>query len=62
MKTGVFNFLAQDRVHFGVSAPDGIAAEVAQRGAKRVFVVTGRSLNRKTTAVSEAIAAGSGPH
>jgi maleylacetate reductase len=56
MKTGVFNFLAQDRVRFGVSAAEGIAAEVALRNAKRVFVVTGRSLNRKTTAVGEAIA------
>ena len=40
MRTGVFNFLAQDRVHFGVSAAEGIAAEVAQRGAQRLFVVT----------------------
>ena len=27
MRTGVFNFLAQDRVHFGVSAAEGISAE-----------------------------------
>ena len=56
MRTGVFNFLAQDRVHFGVSAADGIAAEVAQRGAKRLFVVTSRSLNRNTAAVTDALA------
>jgi maleylacetate reductase len=56
MRTGVFNFLAQDRVHFGVSAADGIAAEVAQRGAKRLFVVTSRSLNRNTAAATEALA------
>ena len=30
MKSGVFNFLVQDRVRFGVSAAEGIAAEVAQ--------------------------------
>jgi len=55
MRSGVFNFLAQDRVHFGVSAADGIAAEVATRGAVRLFVVTSRSLNRNTTAVTEAL-------
>ncbi len=56
MRTGVFNFLAQERVHFGVTAADGIAAEVAQRGAQRLFVVTSKSLNRKTAAVREALA------
>jgi maleylacetate reductase len=55
MKTGVFNFLAQDRVHFGVSAADGIATEVAQRGANRLFVVTSRSLNRNTSVVTEVL-------
>jgi alcohol dehydrogenase class IV len=55
MRTGVFNFLAQERVHFGVPAADGIAAEVAQRGARRLFVVTSKSLNRKTGAVAEAL-------
>ena len=56
MRSGVFNFLAQERVHFGISAAEGISAEVAQRGAQRVFVVTSRSLNRKTPAVSDALA------
>ncbi len=56
MKTGVFNFLAQERVHFGIDAAQGIAAEVAQRGVQRLFVVTSKSLNRKTTAVTEALA------
>jgi len=55
MKSGVFNFLAQDRVRFGVSAAEGIAAEAAQRGSKRIFVVTTRSLSRNTTAVSDAM-------
>jgi len=55
MRTGVFNFLAQDRVHFGVSAAEGISAELAQRGARRVFVVTSRSLNRNTAAVKQAL-------
>jgi maleylacetate reductase len=56
MKSGVFEFLEQDRVRFGVPAAEGIGAEVAQRDAKRLFVVTSRSLNRKTSAVAEAIA------
>ena len=55
MRTGVYNFLAQERVHFGLSAAEGIAAEVAQRGAKRIFVVTSRSLNRNTGAVKAAL-------
>ncbi len=55
MRTGVFNFLAQERVHFGLSAAEGIAAEVAMRGAKRIFVVTSRSLNRNTGAVTAAL-------
>ena len=56
MKKGVFNFLAQERVHFGIKAAEGIHAEVVQRGAQRVFVVTSKSLNRNTTAVKEALA------
>ena len=56
MSTGVFNFLAQERVHCGISAAEGIAAEVTTRGAKRVFAVTSRSLNRNTAAVKEALA------
>ncbi len=55
MKSGVFNFLAQERVRFGTAAADGIGDEVALRGAKRVFVVTTRSLSRHTTAVSDAL-------
>ena len=35
MRNGVFNFLAQDRVHFGIAAAEGISAEAAQRGAQR---------------------------
>ena len=56
MRKGVFNFLAQERVHFGIKAAEGIHAEVVQRGAQRVFVVTSKSLNRNTTAVKEALA------
>ena len=56
MRSGVFEFLAQERVRFGVAAADGIAAEAAMRGAQRLFVVTSRSLNRGTDAVARAVA------
>jgi alcohol dehydrogenase class IV len=56
MRSGIFNFLAQDRVHFGLRAADGIASEVAERKAQRIFVVTSRSLNRRTSAVGDALA------
>ncbi len=55
MKTGVFNFLEQDRVHFGLPAADALHSEAELRGAQRIFVVTSRSLNRKTDAVGQAI-------
>ena len=56
MKTGVFNFLAQDRVHFGTPAAEALLSEAGLRGAQRIFVVTGRTLNRKTDAVATALA------
>lgn len=56
LPTGVFNYLALDRVHFGTPAADALHAEVSQRGAQRVVVVTSKSLNRKTDAVTAALA------
>lgn len=56
MKTGVFNFLEQDRVHFGSPAADALHTEATLRGAQRIFVVTSRSLNRNTDAVGQALA------
>ncbi len=55
MKTGVFNFLALDRVHFGTAAAEALHTEATQRDARRIFVVTSRSLNRNTPAVSNAL-------
>ena len=55
MKTGVFNFLEQDRVHFGSPAAEALQTEATLRGAQRIFVVTSRSLNRKTDAVTQAL-------
>ena len=56
MKTGVFNYLELDRVHFGTPADEVLAAEATQRGAQRLFVVTSKSLHRQTDAVTRALA------
>ena len=56
MKTGVFNYLELDRVHFGTPAAEALQAEASQRGAQRIVVVTSKSLNRKTDAVTQALA------
>ena len=37
MKTGVFNFLELDRVHFGTPAAEALQTEARQRGAQRVI-------------------------
>ena len=52
MQSGSHEFLAQDRVTWGVPAAQAAVAEADRRGAKRVFVVTSRTLNRRTDAVA----------
>jgi maleylacetate reductase len=44
-------FLAQDRVIWGEDAGDALLAEAGRRGCQRLFIVTSKSLNRKTSAV-----------
>lgn len=56
MLTGVFQFLALDRVHFGQPAAEALRTEADQRGAQRIVVVTSRTLNRQTDAVRTALA------
>ena len=56
MKTGVFNYLELDRVHFGIPATEALRTEAGQRGAQRIVVVTSKSLNRKTDLVTTALA------
>ena len=56
MKTGVFNYLELDRVHFGIPAAEALRTEAGQRGAQRIVVVTSKSLNRNTGAVTTALA------
>jgi len=52
MKSGVFNFLALDRVHFGVTVAEALQQEIAQRASERVVIVTSRTLNRTTSVVT----------
>ena len=56
MKTGVFNYLELERVHFGIPAAEALRTEAGQRGAQRIVVVTSKSLNRNTGAVTTALA------
>jgi alcohol dehydrogenase class IV len=51
MNAGMHEFLAQDRVIWGKPAADAVPEEAERRGARRVFIVTSRTLNRKTDAV-----------
>jgi alcohol dehydrogenase class IV len=55
LPTGVFHYLELDSVHFGTPAAEALQAEAQQRGAQRIVVVTSKSLNRKTDAVTAAL-------
>ena len=57
MQTGSHEFLAQDRVIWGVPAAQAAVQEADRRGARRVFVVTSKTLNRSTDAVARIVAA-----
>lgn len=57
MQTGSHEFLAQDRVIWGMPAAQAAVQEADRRGAKRVFVVTSKSLNRRTDAVARIVEA-----
>ncbi|OWW18713.1 iron-containing alcohol dehydrogenase [Noviherbaspirillum denitrificans] len=52
MDAGMHEFLAQDRVIWGKPATEAVLEEVGRREARRVFIVTGRTLNRQTDVVS----------
>jgi len=57
MNAGMHEFLAQDRVIWGKPAAEAVPEEAERRGARRVFIVTSRTLNRKTDAVERIRAA-----
>lgn len=52
MITGDYQFLAQDRVTFGVPAALAVADSVARLGKRRVLIVTSKTLNRGTDVVN----------
>jgi maleylacetate reductase len=60
MRAGEIVFTGMDRVIFGKPAAKTVAAEAERLGAKRVFLLAGRTLNRETDAV-RGIAAALGP-
>ena len=53
MNTGLHEFLAQDRVIWGKPAAEAVVEEADRRAAKRLFIVTGRTLNRQTNVVTK---------
>src|SRR5260221_2586052 len=57
MRAGEIVFTAMDRVVFGRPATDAVAAAAERLGAKRVFILAGRTLNRETDAVAKIAAA-----
>ena len=48
---GLHEFLAQDRVIWGQPAAQALVEEADRRQARRIFIVTSKTLNRKTDAV-----------
>jgi maleylacetate reductase len=52
MQSGTMVFTAMNRVIFGKPAAEAIVAEADRLGAKRVFVLTGRTLNTRTEEIA----------
>lgn len=51
-KKGVYNYLAQERIHYGKPAAEAVLEEVELRSANRVLIVTGKTLASKTDSVA----------
>jgi maleylacetate reductase len=60
MRAGEIVFTGMERVVFGRPAADSVAEAADRLGARRVFILAGRTLNQKTDAVRQ-IAAALGP-
>ena len=52
MRSGTYDFLAQERIIWGKPAAEAAVAEADRLGAARVFLVASRTLNRKTPVVA----------
>ncbi|MBI1181226.1 MAG: iron-containing alcohol dehydrogenase [Alphaproteobacteria bacterium] len=57
MPAGVYDYIPQERIVFGRPAAEAIRAEAERLGKTRLFLVTAKSLNRKTPAIGELRAA-----
>ncbi|MFV0298223.1 MAG: iron-containing alcohol dehydrogenase [Hyphomicrobiaceae bacterium] len=53
MQSGTMVFTAMNRVIFGKPAADAVVAEAERLGAKRVFILSGQTLNRQTSEVEK---------
>ena len=49
---GLFQFLAQERVGWGVPAPEAIAREMAALGARRALIVASTTLATRTDTIA----------
>ena len=57
MPSGSYDYIPQERIVFGRPAAEAICAEAERLGKSRLFIVTAKSLNRKTNAISDLRAA-----
>jgi alcohol dehydrogenase class IV len=57
MPSGAYDYIPQERIVFGRPAAEAIRAEAERLGKSRLFLVTARSLNRKTAAIEDLRAA-----
>ncbi|MGE0697607.1 MAG: iron-containing alcohol dehydrogenase, partial [Hyphomicrobiaceae bacterium] len=53
MQSGTMVFTAMNRVIFGKPAAEAVVAEADRLGARRVFILSGRTLNRETDEVTK---------
>jgi len=53
MNAGLYNFISQDRVIWGTPAGEAVLEEAKRRNAKRLFIIASKTLNRKTSVVSD---------
>ncbi len=53
LASGVHEYLAQDRVIWGVPAAQAVLTECERRAARRVLIIASRTLNRQTEAVEQ---------
>ncbi|PWC73734.1 iron-containing alcohol dehydrogenase, partial [Azospirillum sp. TSH58] len=61
MQSGVYEFLAQDRIIYGRPAAEAVAETVAKLGSRRPLIVASRTLSRGTgvvAAIRDALGAG----